>query len=299
MIPAYSSPFQVEHRAVRGEIFLDSVLVQEKVDGSQISFGLIGGELKIRSKGAQIHLGAPNSMFFLGVEAIKAVQDKLVPGFIYRGEYLNRPKHNVLAYDRVPKNHIALFDIEDLNLGDESYVSPSVLQEEAYKLGFETVPVLCQGRLGGWRDLNQYMDLTSFLGGANIEGVVVKNYNRFTPDKKVMMAKLVAAEFKEVHRGEFRKDNPTPTDIKNQIVSMYRTPARWQKAVIHLKEKDQLTNSVKDIGPLIKEVYEDIDKECKEEMKNYLYDHFRKDLLRGCVYGLPEWYKEKTLNEPI
>ena len=299
MIPSYSSPFGIEHKAVRGEIFLDSVLVQEKIDGSQISFGILDGELKIRSKGAQIHLGAPNSMFFLGVEAIKAVQDKLVPGYVYRGEYLQKPKHNVLAYDRVPRGHIALFDIEDLNQGDEFYLPASEIEVQANRLNFDVVPVFCQGLLGDWRDLNAFMDKVSFLGGANIEGVVVKNYKRFTVDKKVMMAKLVAAEFKEVHRGEYRKDNPTPTDIKNQIVSMYRTPARWQKAVIHLQEKDTLTNSTKDIGPLIKEVYEDIDKECKEEMKNYLYDHFRKDILRGVVYGLPEWYKEKILSEPV
>ena len=295
MIPSYSSPFAVEHKAVRSEIFLDSVLVQEKVDGSQISFGIVDGELKIRSKGAQIHLGAPNSMFNLGVEAIKAVQDKLTPGYIYRGEYLNRPKHNVLAYDRVPKNHIALFDVEDLGQGDECYLSASEIEIEAYILGFDAVPVFCQGVLGDWRDLNAFMDRTSFLGGSKIEGVVVKNYKRFTLDKKVMMAKLVSKDFKELHQGEYRKENPTPTDIKNQIVSMYRTPARWQKAVIHLQEKDALKNSTSDIGPLIKEVYEDVDKECKEEMKNYLYDHFRKDILRGVVYGLPGWYKEKLL----
>lgn len=298
MLPSYSSPFNVEHKAVKGLIFDGPVVVQEKVDGSQISFGIVNGELQVRSKGAFVHLECEAShMFHKAVKSIVERKDKLVPGYIYRGEYLSKPKHNVLAYDRTPLGNIVLFDIEDLNQGDEVYLAQNIVGGIARELGFDYAPVYHYGVLDDHRDLAQFMGNISILGGQRIEGVVVKNYNKFTPDKKIMMAKLVSGDFKEVHRAEWKSANPTPTDIKNTIVQMYKTPARWNKAIQHLREAGTLTDSPKDIGPLINEVMADIEKECLEEIKDMLYAHFAKDIKRGVVYGLPEWYKEK-LNGP-
>ena len=35
----------------------------------------------------------------------------LAPGVTYYGEYLQKPKHNTLCYDRVPKDNIIIFDV--------------------------------------------------------------------------------------------------------------------------------------------------------------------------------------------
>lgn len=71
--------------------------------------------------------------------------------------------------------------------------------------------------------------------------------------------------------------------------------ARWNKAVQHLKERGEFTESPKDIGPLIKEVQHDIAEECSDEIKDALYRYAIKHIQRGVVAGLPEWYKEELL----
>ena len=192
-LPSYASLCHIGHRSIV-DIFDGPVLVQEKVDGSQISFGVLDGKLSMRSKGVPLDLEQPNSMFALGVEAVKRVQHLLVDGWVYRGEYLSKPKHNTLAYDRVPSNHIALFDIEILSLGPQNFALSATVEAEAERLGFEAAPVLHDGFIGTTNDLRAMLDRVSCLGGAKIEGVVVKNYAKFTDDHKVMMGKLVSDE---------------------------------------------------------------------------------------------------------
>ena len=43
---------------------------------------------------------------------------------------------------------------------------------------------------------------------------------------------------------------------------------------------------------LKKEVQKDLNSECGDEIKQILYDYFVKNLIRGVVRGLPEWYKD-------
>ncbi len=291
VLASYASPVAIGHRSIAG--LLDGkVVIQEKVDGSQISFGVIGGELLVRSKGAQIHVDEPDNMFARGVDAIKAVRELLVPGYIYRGEYLRSPKHNSLAYERTPMQYIALFDVHDTNRGDEFYLSIEQLALESRRLGFDFVPVLFVG-LATIEQIRGYLDRVSFLGGARIEGVVVKNYALFTADHKVAMGKFVSEAFKEVHDVEWKKSNPTTKDIVTTLIEGHRTPARWLKAVQHLREAGTLTESPKDIGLLLKEVQADIRKECLDDIRNALCGHFLPHILRGVIHGLPEWYKEQ------
>jgi hypothetical protein len=77
---------------------------------------------------------------------------------------------------------------------------------------------------------------------------------------------------------------------------MLKTPARWQKSVMHLSERGEIENSQKDIGKLIKEVKNDIEKECGDEIRDTLYSWAIDNILRGVIVGFPEWYKEKLLN---
>lgn len=286
-LSGYSKIYALGHREILG-ILDDPVIVQEKVDGSQISFGVIDGEISIRSKGADIYPEAPPKMFKKGVEQIMKRKDILKEGHIYRGEYLSKPKHNTLAYERTPKDNIILFDID---AGLCNYLSYKDMQKEAERIGFEMVPLLYQGK-ATVEKLKSFLGTPSILGGQNIEGVVVKNYSMFTRDKKTAMAKVVDTAFQEKHQKSWRKDNPTRTDILGIIVETYRTETRWQKALQHLKEQDKIVGEPKDIGGLIAEVKRDVQEECEEEIKQMLYDHFWKSIKRQITHGLPEWYKE-------
>src|SRR3990167_136998 len=101
----YPSIWNIGHRNIK-EIFQDTVLIEEKVDGSQFSFGMFEGELKCRSKGSHLNSDYPEKMFSIAVQNVKTLD--LKNGWTYRGEYLRVPKHNSLAYDRIPKNNIVL-----------------------------------------------------------------------------------------------------------------------------------------------------------------------------------------------
>lgn len=297
-ISSYPSIYNLGHRCVK-EIFDSHVVIQEKVDGSQISFGVYDNglgdepyEFRVRSKGAEINTVAPEKMFKQAVDFIASIKDNLHPGWTYRGEYLKSPKHNTLAYDRIPKNHIMLFDIDT---GDQQYLDIHAMQVEAERIGLETVPMIFSGKLDDLEQLRTALDRTSALGGCKIEGVVIKNYNMLGPDKKVLMAKFVSEAFKEVHAGEWRKSNPTQNDIIERLITKYTTPARWAKAVQHLREAGQIEDSPRDIGKIMKEIPQDVHKECIVEIADELLKWAWPKISRGLCRGFPEWYKEELL----
>lgn len=273
------------------------VFVQEKVDGSQFSFGIVeNGELVIRSKGANIIPEHPPTMFKSAVDTVLALhaEGRLTPGWTYRGEVLNHPKHNVLAYDRVPKGNIILFDI---STGYEEFLIPTLVAEECARIGLEMVPTFFYGEVTSSEQVLAFLDRVSVLGGQKIEGVVIKNYFRHGIDGKQLMGKYVSEAFKEVHQGEWRAANPTKTDIIDAIAADLRTPARWAKAVQHLRERGELTETPKDIGALIKEVIEDVKTEEEAAIKERLFKYAWKIIGRTVVHGLPEWYKQQLLEK--
>jgi hypothetical protein len=290
---SYPSIFAIGHRAL-AELLLNPVIVEEKVDGSQFSFGLFdeNGErvLRCRSKGAQLNVIAPEKMFTNAVDVVQSLDLRV--GWTYRAEYLKKPKHNVLAYDRIPEKHLIVFDI---NSGHESYLSYEEKSTECARLGLEVVPLVFEGVIENVEHFRSMIDRVSALGGQKVEGVVVKNYRRFGPDKKVLMGKFVSEAFKEVHAAEWKTANPTRTDIVERLIDSLRTPARWQKAVQHLRERGQIDDSPKDIGFLIKETQADIEKECMELIAEKLAEWALPQIRRGVVRGLPEWYKDELM----
>lgn len=292
----YPSIYSLGHRYL-ADLLLDPVLVEEKVDGSQISFGMFEDEvgnkfLRVRSKGAEINVLAPDNMFKKGVDYIKRIADTLTMGWTYRGEYLAKPKHNTLAYDRAPQNHIIIFDI---NTAEETYMPHAQKVEEAARIGLETVPLIRWGRVDDIQHFRTLLDTTSCLGGQKIEGVVIKNYNRFGLDKKVLLGKFVSEAYKEVHAKEWKASNPTANDIVGYITASLKTPARWNKAIQHMRDAGKLEDSPRDIGLLMKEVPLDVQKEEIEYIKQKLFEWAWPHIRRGITGGLPEWYKEVLL----
>src|SRR5574343_1630790 len=101
----YQKVYALGHKYIQ-DIFEDEVLVEEKVDGSQLNFSKgVDNSINIFSRTVKQDLDNPDKMFKVGVEYILSIQDKLIPGFNYHGEYLNKPKHNTLTYGRIPKNN--------------------------------------------------------------------------------------------------------------------------------------------------------------------------------------------------
>lgn len=301
---SYPSIFALGHRAV-ADILTGSVTVQEKVDGSQFSFQLVGGKERIpgtpestevllvmKSKGARVFENTEDKLFKPAVDTVVALANAghLIPGWTYRGEVLAKPKHNVLAYDRTPVGNIILFDVDN---GEESYHTPEEVRAIAHELGLEAVPTLFEGLITSLEQVHAFLDRVSVLGGSKIEGVVIKAYGTYGPDKKTLMAKYVSEGFKENHKKAWGESNPGRSHVILKLIATYKTPARWQKAVQHLRESGLLQEAPQDIGPLMKEVAVDVLKEEGEEIKEILFKHFWPQLSRGIISGLPQWYKDQ------
>lgn len=292
---SYPKIWNIGH-ANLNNLFLGEVVVQEKVDGSQFSFGVENGKLKFRSKRSEKFLGSNDQLFELAMETIHDIflEGKLQEGWIYRGEAITSPKHNVLTYDRIPKGGFVLFDV-DLGL-EKREPDPERLKNEGEYLGLEVVPTLYQGEIHSPEELKEtFLGKESFLGGPDIEGIVIKNYEQFGSDGKMLMGKVVSEDFREKHGTDWKNKQPSRKDVIEQIIDELRTEARWMKSVQHRREDGLLENAPRDIGPLIKEIQNDVKEEEEEYIKQVLFNHFWKKISRGIIRGMPEWYKGKLL----
>ena len=294
MIPAFCKIWhlgvaQVEH------LFDGEVEITEKIDGSQFVFGRVDDDLKFRSKGAEIFYDAAPKMFNPVVQWAYEAGIHVANGETVYGETLAKPKHNTLKYDRIPKNHFMLFGYA---LRDGTFATYDQLVEKAEQMGCEVVPLLYRGERKPLTldELKEFLNRTSVLGGQNIEGIVIKNWEKICEFKGLYLpltaAKYVSEQFKEVHSKSWSSEN-TSRGKWDVLVSNYRTNARWEKAIQHLADAGLLEGSPRDIGRLIGEVKRDITEEEQDAIKTHLWNIFSNDILRSVTGGLPEWYKLK------
>ena len=297
MLGRYGKIFALGHRAAEG--LLDrAVIVEEKVDGSQISWGLVGDppRLSVRSKRLDLDLGGPPNLFQPSVDSILRMAEDgvLSPGVIYRGEAISRPRHNTLTYGRVPKGHIALFDVDT---GVQAYVGYEEKARVAAELGVEAVPKLFEGRLSGHEQLTELLDLKSFLGGPKIEGVVIKRLSDsplFGEDGLPIRAKYVSERFKEAHSVNPDWKRVNQTEFLKTLADSVSGPARWEKVVTGLQAEGLIEGgSPVEIGKIIRYIRADVRVECLDAIKNGLWRHFEKRFDATVTKGFPEWYKER------
>lgn len=296
MIKAYPKIFAIGTDYIR-DIFDGPVEITEKVDGSQFAFMKAGGELHIRSKGKVMVLDAPENMFVPAVDYVRSIEHTIPEGLVFYCEYLKTPHHNTLSYERVPVNHLCLFGVSD---PCGSVFREGELTYFADNLGIEPVRVLYCGNVSGYEDFRHYLDFDSALGGCKIEGVVVKNYGKQFllggQPMPLMAGKFVSEKFKEVNHATWKGDH-TPKGKWETFKEAFRTEARWEKAVQHLRDDGRLLNEPRDIGALIKEVQRDIVDEEQDAIKDFLFREFGSEITRKAIAGLPEWYKERLAGQ--
>lgn len=297
-IHSYPKVHALGHPQIDGLLDGD-VVVQEKYDGSQFSWMWDdAGNLHVRSKGGIQYGGAenrtdPDGIFSAAVAYLRGVDPNLPEvGSIYRGEVFAKPKHNTLAYSRVPANGLILYDIE---LSPNRFAYVPVLEDKADQLGIEAARLFWMG-LGSdvtldW--LKGLLENESTLGGPLVEGVVIKNYDRFGRDGKILAGKYVSDSFKEKHKREWKGSNPSAQDVVESLIASLNTPQRWEKAIQHLRDEGRLEGSVRDIGPLMKEVKRDTIEEEAEWIAAKLAEWATPKVARAMGSGLPEWYKER------
>lgn len=291
MTKSFPKIFQLGTKYIK-DIFDGEVEITEKVDGSQFNFGKLDGVLWMKSKNKQVFPEAPN-MFKLASEYVTSIESIIPDNIIYHCEYLMKPKHNVLNYGRVPRHNLICFGVSK----PDDYFCQNY-ESFADLLDLEVVPVLFRGVLTAddLQSFENFLKIDSILGMVKVEGVVIKNYAKpcFVGDRllPITCGKYVSEHFKEKHNKDWKNEKGT----KNRLMIMmenYRSEARWVKACQALQDAGLLLEDPKDIGPLIRQVHEDIQIEEEQNIKNELYKLFRKDILNKSTAGLPEWYKKR------
>lgn len=254
------------------------VIVTEKIDGSQIGFGKVDGVFVIRSKETRINPEQPTGLFANAAKALMEIKDNLPDNVFFYGETLNAPRHNKLRYGRVPAHHVIIFGMRD-HYG--SMVSDIEIEVICRNLGLERVPVLFRGNYDE-DAIREAMKGESCLGKAQMEGVVIR-------DDRDMWAKIVRDDFKEVRNDRVRLLKQGDERLQ-EFFDSYATEARWEKARQHLTESGVLQGKSSDLGLIIREVSRDIEDEEELAIKDFLYKHFRKQLLKRATAGIPAWF---------
>lgn len=304
LVPAYEPTARLRHypKVLQlGEPRLDgflngvNVVVQEKLDGSQVRFGkLEDGTLKCGSHRVDFDPTPATGYFKPFYDYVhNELADLIAPGETYFAELVATQQHNTIAYGRTPKHGLYLFDAL---LGDDGWAEPAELLRLACNLDIDPPNLLASGPQTK-DDLGKLIGTESYLGGAIMEGVVVKNYDFLitgpeSPIPRPAFGKYVRASFKEENAATWAANK----DIVSQIVAKYRTDARYEKAAQHVKDgPGGLEGNMRDLAKLIPELETDFELECRGAIEAMLYDRFRRDIVRGVVKGMPEWYRAKLL----
>lgn len=300
---------KVQHLGDRliSDLLDGAVVMEEKVDGSQFRIRITQDGIQCGSKGVDFTDAETDKNFKLGVEAAnKNFVDITMPegGVIdIFAEYLQSPHHNTLSYERIPANHLMIFDVIQENRDGSLYFYPPAAKREfSLKHGFEPIPTLFEGSGTELTQekINEVLKGTSALGKESIEGVVIKNYNKFYDPIKFPYYQGMFKAGKYV-RAEFTERNKTEWNAKKggieQLLESLTVPARWVKAVQHLKDSGQLAENMTDMCLLIPEITRDFEEEEKENIKDLLWGIYRKQIIHAVQRGFPEWYKQRLLGQ--
>jgi len=303
-IQSYPKIFHIGERFIEN-LFKGEVEITEKVDGSLWAFGIDKkGQIVKRSKGEDLTFSDIPKMFKLAnkqTERIaKILKKKKLKDIYFYSEFLSKPNHNILKYNRIPKNNLYLFGVKE----GENFVSDfNKLCEYAELLEIEKPNLIYKKEIKNVKKLEKLLDNDSCLGGTKIEGIVIKNYkqpaqiteNMILP---ISMGKYVNENFKEKHRTDWSHKFTSRGKLEI-LLDNYKAEARWRKGIQHLSEKDELENSPRDIGKLLIEIKKDILEEEEQNIKEELFKIFKDDILRKATKGFPEFYKKYLLEKSI
>jgi hypothetical protein len=278
--------------------------IQEKIDGSQITFMKENNKLIFFNKGKKIT--DDNKVFRKAIIMLnnnRYLIDNINENYIYHGEAVCNIQHNVAKYNRTPKYYFILYDIVDKTT--TKYINPNIVTNEAVRLGLEMVPILYYNEdpnISPYEKCKELMNdiesdkLTSILGGQP-EGIVLKHHNFINKGKSVSTKqKYVSDQFKESHKMKKIIIKRSEKEFIEELGLLYATNARFHKAYQHLRDANELQNDKNDIFKLINELDKDLEKEYIDEIKNYLWCEFSGKINDYSRTGFKLWYEQLLLN---
>lgn len=248
----------------------DMIIIQEKIDGSNVSFQYDSETDSLQCFSRNQILSAENTLrgYYDWVQELDKELVKSVLGDRLRmfGEWL--VKHTV-KYPEERYNTMYCFDVFDTE--NKCWLPQNEVKSLADKLGLNYVPVFYEGEFTSWEDYKQLVGKTE-MGGELGEGIVIKKQNELSED--VAYTKIVHERFKEVWK-KVRRHSESPEEKQEkkrleELTETVVTPARVEKILYKLVNEGILPEdfSTKDMKTIYKTlpsaVYHDCIKEVPE-----------------------------------
>ena len=209
-------------------------IVQEKVDGANISILQIDGVLRCGTRTRLLPIDESFNGFQEAVNANLrlAMYFSRNPDHILYGEWL--VKHTITYPDEAYRK-IYLFDIFDTKTGE--WLPQEEVQAEAEFLGLEYPKIFATGKLSV-DEIKEFVG-KSFIAPAG-EGVVIKSEGFVNKYGDHVYAKLVHEKFKETNAIVFGGNNKhSETYWEMYIVNKYCTTGRVQKIMQKLQSESE------------------------------------------------------------
>ena len=272
--------------------FDDEVFVEEKVDGANFQFSLVGTptpgtDLPIRYGSRNRPVDRGNNQWLATIEAIEtALTGKvsaLNPNYIY---FLEAMKAHTIQYDWDNTPSILGIDIYDIETCQYIHYDKKIINFKA--LGIETVPLVWRGALSdiNVKEIQKMIPKSKYYDG-EAEGIVAKIYDRVNRYGRALFVKVVTEDFAEKNSEWHKKQRKGKKLLPvvpphQQVVAEYATPARIRKCALKIATEKSVDIGMEMIGDLIKLVSEDI---LTEEIVTIMYEHNHLDFknLRSCL----------------
>jgi hypothetical protein len=267
----YQHVERLGHEDVEG-LLKGEVIVQNKMDGANLTVAMIGSTLVIGSRNSAISInGEPNHGFNGAVEYILH-HDQIIPyltrlaivlpAVALRGEWL--VKHS-MNYKSEAYGQFYVFDEEHYRWNEQtqkydwSYRHPEDWQMRMKDLGIKYIP-----NVAVLRDptLDQLIELSKGpdeWGAEQKEGIVIKNYAFKNTHGRTTWGKIVSADFKEKHKlamGASKRDAPEMRFIAN-----YLTDAEILKTIHKIADDRAESPRVQHMAELLGRTWYDIFKD--------------------------------------
>lgn len=199
-----------------------NIVITEKLDGANASFGNVNGELKCFSRNRELDEKNNLRGFYQWVHENIDV-NSIKEGYLYFGEWL--VKHTI----NYPDDAYGKFYLFDICSGDsEEYRGIEVIKVAQRFLGCELAPILYDG------EFKSLEHIQSFVGKSKIgdvgEGVVVKNYSHRNLFGEQVFVKFVSDEFAEIKQTKKHKV-VSPSNELDNFIDTYLTNARVEKMI--------------------------------------------------------------------
>ncbi|MDE5772341.1 MAG: RNA ligase family protein [Ruminococcus sp.] len=248
----------------------DRIIIQEKIDGSNVSFQYDSETDSLQCFSRNQMLSAENTLrgYYEWIQKLDKELVKSVLGDRLRmfGEWL--VKHTV-KYPEERYNTMYCFDVFDTE--NKCWLPQNEVKSLADKLGLNYVPVFYEGEFTAWEDYKQLVGRTE-MGGELGEGIVIKKQNDISDD--VAYTKIVHERFKEVQRKvRKRPANEKIAEISEKLrikefVKTAVTSARVEKILHKLVDEGILPEdfSMKDMKTVYKNLPLEVYKDCMKEV---------------------------------